>query len=85
MKNYLIIGGGLAGTTLAWKLQEKNIPFLIVDDPQLSRSTRAAAGLFNPLVFKKLNKVWRADGVSRLLQHNQAFWINPVFSIDFGL
>jgi glycine/D-amino acid oxidase-like deaminating enzyme len=71
MKNYLIIGGGLAGTTLAWKLQEKNIPFLIVDDPQLSRSTRTAAGLFNPLVFKKLNKVWRAD---ELFPSAIAFW-----------
>jgi len=71
MKPYLIIGGGLAGTTLAWKLYERKIPFLMVDDPQLSRSTRTAAGLFNPLVFKKLNKVWRAD---ELFPSAIAFW-----------
>lgn len=55
----LIVGQGLAGTTLALQLHRVGIPFLIVDNPNISRSSRIAAGLFNPVVFKRMNLGWR--------------------------
>lgn len=55
----LIVGQGLAGTTLALQLHRAGIPFLIVDNPNISRSSRIAAGLFNPVVFKRMNLGWR--------------------------
>lgn len=63
MKNYdyIIIGHGLAGATLANELLNHQRKVLVLDDPGISSCSKVAAGLFNPLVFKKLNKVWRAD------------------------
>ena len=55
----LIVGQGLAGTTLALQLHRSGIPFLVVDNPNISRSSRVAAGLFNPVVFKRMNLGWR--------------------------
>jgi glycine/D-amino acid oxidase-like deaminating enzyme len=55
----LIVGQGLAGTTLALQLYRSGIPFLVVDNPSISRSSRVAAGLFNPVVFKRMNLGWR--------------------------
>src|ERR1051326_4962051 len=58
---YIIAGQGLAGTVLALTLHKRGIPFLAVDDPSLSNCSRGAAGLYNPIVFKRLVKSWRAD------------------------
>jgi glycine oxidase len=58
---YLIAGQGLAGTVLAHHLLQQGISFRIVDDPKLSSSSRVAAGLFNPVVFKRLVKSWMAE------------------------
>jgi glycine/D-amino acid oxidase-like deaminating enzyme len=57
----LIVGQGLAGTTLALQLHQAGIPFLLVDEPTISHSSRVAAGLFNPVVFRRMNLGWRTD------------------------
>lgn len=54
-----IIGGGLAGTTLAWSCFLKGIPFQLQDLPKPKASSKAA-GLFNPIVFRKLTLSWQA-------------------------
>lgn len=57
----IIVGQGLAGTLLhrALSLRGKNV--LVVDDSYISNSSLVAAGMFNPIVFKRLNKSWLAD------------------------
>ncbi|MBK9190144.1 MAG: FAD-dependent oxidoreductase [Crocinitomicaceae bacterium] len=55
-----IIGFGLAGATLAWQFHFKNIPFKIYDSGS-NHCTRTAAGLVNPIVFKRLTKSWNID------------------------
>jgi hypothetical protein len=55
-----IIGWGLAGATLAWQLHFRNQKF-VVHDSGKNYSTRVAAGLVNPIVFKRLTKSWNAD------------------------
>ena len=59
--NYIIVGQGLAGTILAQTLIKAGKSVLIIDEQGLSNASRIAAGLYNPVVFKRLVKSWMAD------------------------
>ena len=63
MKNtdVLIVGQGLAGTLLAFELHLAGVSVCIVNNPQKSTATRVAAGMVNPLVFKRMTKSWMVD------------------------
>jgi len=58
---FLIVGQGLAGTMLAFELLERNISFRLIHSTQKSKASLVAAGMINPLVFKRLTKSWMAD------------------------
>lgn len=58
---YLIIGQGIGGTSVAWHLHDRGKTFQIVGDSSMPSSSRVAAGIFNPLTGKKLVKTWLAD------------------------
>ncbi|MEO6903742.1 MAG: FAD-binding oxidoreductase [Bacteroidia bacterium] len=58
---YIISGQGIAGTVLALTLIKKGKSVLIIDEPTLSQASRISAGLYNPIVFKRLVKSWMAD------------------------
>lgn len=60
-KNYIIVGQGLAGTILAQTLLKQGRSVIVMDDPGLSKASKIAAGLYNPVVFKRLVKSWMAD------------------------
>ena len=50
-KDYIIVGGGLAGMLVAWELFERGKSFLIyVDDAPAS--SKVAAGTWNPVTFR---------------------------------
>ncbi len=55
----LIIGGGLAGTTLAWRLHERGLPFMVVDRDEPLTSSKVAAGLVTPITGMRLSLSWR--------------------------
>ncbi|MCX6857112.1 MAG: FAD-binding oxidoreductase [Verrucomicrobia bacterium] len=57
----LIIGGGLAGTSLAWRLHERGVPFLVVDRDEPLTSSKVAAGLITPITGMRLVLNWRLD------------------------
>jgi glycine/D-amino acid oxidase-like deaminating enzyme len=57
----LIIGGGLAGTTLAWQLHQRGAPFLVVDRDEPQTSSKVAAGLITPITGMRLVLNWRID------------------------
>jgi glycine oxidase len=59
--DYIIVGQGLAGSILARTLLLKGQSIVVVDDKDLSKASRVAAGLYNPVVFKRLVKSWMAD------------------------
>ncbi|ODS80218.1 MAG: hypothetical protein ABS46_14940 [Cytophagaceae bacterium SCN 52-12] len=59
--DYLIVGQGIAGTSLAWHMHAAGHRFLIIDNPGLPSSSHVAAGIFNPLTGRKLVKTWLAD------------------------
>jgi glycine/D-amino acid oxidase-like deaminating enzyme len=59
--DYIIVGQGIAGTTLAFELIKKNKSILVINNDELSSSSKVAAGIWNPVVFKRLTKSWMAD------------------------
>lgn len=61
MKKTLIVGAGLAGMTLHQSLQSRGVNADVVDDAELPSSTEVATGMYNPIVFRRLNKSWMID------------------------
>ena len=61
--DYIIIGQGLAGTCLTYLLHKEGRSFHVIDKMDESSSSRVAAGVYNPMVFKRLTKSWRADEI----------------------
>lgn len=59
--NYIIVGQGIAGTVLAHTLLSDNKSVLIIDEGKEHTASSIAAGLYNPVVFKRLVKSWMAD------------------------
>jgi len=60
MKKILIVGGGLAGSLLAFRLEEEGLKVTVLDCG-VNHSTAVAAGMVNPMVFRRMNKSWRLD------------------------
>src|SRR5262245_56611370 len=56
----IVIGQGLAGTTLAWQLFRRRVRFVVVA-PLEEGSSRIAAGQITPVTGKRLAKSWRWD------------------------
>jgi len=56
----LIIGGGIAGTTLAQLCEEKGIDFRLMEKGE-NACSEMAAGILNPMVFRRMNLSWRVD------------------------
>lgn len=61
MTRILIIGQGLAGTALAWRLHERGVPFVIVDREELVTCSKVAAGLITPVTGMRLKVSWRFE------------------------
>ena len=59
--DFIIIGQGLAGTLLAHELIERGKSVIVFDKPELSQASKIAAGIWNPVVFKRLTKSWMID------------------------
>ena len=57
----IVVGAGLAGTTLAWALHRRGIDFELLDKGETVTSSRIAAGLMTPITGKRLTKTWRHD------------------------
>ncbi len=56
----LIVGAGLAGICVARRLHENQLNFKIIDKG-FNESSQVAAGVINPLVFRRTTKSWRVD------------------------
>jgi glycine oxidase len=55
----LIVGAGLAGICIAYEMHKRQIPFQIIDSG-INVSTDIAAGIINPIVFRRVTTSWRA-------------------------
>lgn len=67
----LIIGQGLAGTALAWRLWERGVPFVIADPNEPGTCSKIAAGLITPITGRRVKPSWRVD---ELLPDAMAFY-----------
>lgn len=73
MSKYLIVGQGLAGTLLAFSLLEKGEDVLVADDYEHVSASSVAAGMWNPVTFKRLAASWLAN---ELLQEMNATFLS---------
>ena len=58
-KHILIIGSGLAGSTLALELIQRGHFVQVMDNLAPNASSRVAAGIINPIVPKGVKKTWK--------------------------
>jgi glycine oxidase len=63
MTDFIIVGRGLAATTLMHVFYRSGITFKVVSKDNLSKCSRIAAGIWNPVVFKRMTKSWLADNL----------------------
>lgn len=59
--DYLIVGQGVAGSVLAWTLDQRGCSVWLADDPALPSASAVAAGIVNPLTGRKMVRTWKAD------------------------
>jgi glycine/D-amino acid oxidase-like deaminating enzyme len=59
--NVLIVGRGLAGSTLAYFLAEEGISVDIIDRELDQTSSKIAAGVIKPVTGRRIVKTWNAD------------------------
>jgi glycine/D-amino acid oxidase-like deaminating enzyme len=57
----IVVGGGLAGSVLVYQLTQQGQHVCWIHTGQEKSSTVVAAGLINPLVFRYLTSVWKAN------------------------
>lgn len=57
----IIVGFGIAGAALALQLRKRGMNVLVYDEPYENQASRVAAGLFNPVTGKLMQKTWNAD------------------------
>ena len=58
--DYIIIGQGLSGTSIAQQLIARNKSFLIIDDLDPHQASRIASGIWNPVTLKRMKLSWLA-------------------------
>jgi glycine/D-amino acid oxidase-like deaminating enzyme len=59
IKDFLIVGGGLAGTTLAWYLHMHRCSFMLYAFPTKGEASKVAGGVWNPVAMKRVNPGWK--------------------------
>ena len=59
--DFLIIGQGLAGSALAYRLIQEGKKVVLLDQPERNQSSQVAAGLFNPVTGRKMVKTWKGE------------------------
>lgn len=67
--NYLVVGQGLAGTLVSWKLNLRGANFHVIDEEREHSASKVAAGMWNPISFRKVIPTWRA---AEMMQHVKA-------------
>lgn len=66
MADTVILGAGLAGTSLAWTLAERGVRVTVIDPEEPSTSSRVAAGLVTPIAGQRFVVSWDYEDAWRL-------------------
>ncbi|MCB0820544.1 MAG: FAD-binding oxidoreductase, partial [Bacteroidetes bacterium] len=70
-RDFIIVGGGLAGMSLAFRLLKRGKTIMLYNWREEKAASRVAAGLMNPVVFKRITKGWRSD---EFLKESELFY-----------
>lgn len=62
--DYLIVGQGIAGSTIALTLHKRGRSVAVMSKDKLSSSSAVAAGVYNPFNFRRTIPTWEAHKVS---------------------
>ncbi len=57
--DYIIVGCGLASIAFCEQLRASNKAYVVFDDNS-QKSSKVAAGLYNPVILKRFSEVWKA-------------------------
>jgi glycine/D-amino acid oxidase-like deaminating enzyme len=76
---FLIVGHGIAGITIAEQLQKQSKSYFVIDKETPHTSSKVAAGLFNPITGRKMKQTWLAD---KLFPYLKDFYTNLEFKLD---
>lgn len=68
--DYLIVGQGLAGSWLGYKLLQRGHSVMIFNKEKKETASLKAAGLYNPITGRKMVKTWLADELFSDLESN---------------
>ncbi len=69
-KKFIIVGQGLAGSLLGIELIKREQQVLVIDNKWQGSASTVAAGMWNPINFRKLTYSWRApEFISKLYNH----------------
>ena len=60
MLDYLIVGFGLGGASLAFEMEKRSRSFIVFED-QSQQASKVAAGIMNPVVLKRFSMAWKGD------------------------
>lgn len=66
--DYIIVGGGLAGISLAIELVLRGKKIVLLDNPEASSSSRVAAGIIHPIVPKGARLTWMGETLFPIIQ-----------------
>lgn len=61
--DFLIVGAGIAGCSLALELHQRGKKVCIFDLNNPNSSSRTAAGMMNPMVPRNVQKAWKCDQI----------------------
>lgn len=82
---YIIVGCGLAGISIAETLRKANKSFVVLDNAS-QQSSLVAAGMYNPVILKRFSEVWKAQEQLRIaLQFYRELEILLKRKIDYKL
>ena len=65
-QTYMVVGAGLAGCLLAWRLQQAGRPVTLIGSTTWPCASAVAAGVINPVTGRWMTKTW---GFDALLPH----------------
>jgi glycine oxidase len=62
-QKYIIVGAGLAGCLLAWRLEQAGQHVRLIDSTQLPNASEVAAGVINPVTGRWMTKTWNFEAL----------------------
>ena len=82
--DFLVVGHGIAGATLAYVLRQRGHQVLVYDPGQDNSASNVAAGLMNPVAGKRFALTWRAAELlpfaATFYRELEARYAQPFFS-----